>query len=78
MWPPQTGKQHDEECFASDMRLLDHGVWIDIPDDANPGRTVRVRLKGFASVSLSSTSLPNFQSPAPVSRAITVCVSMTR
>jgi hypothetical protein len=34
------GKQHDEPCFASDMRELDIGVEIKIPDDENGGFTL--------------------------------------
>ena len=43
------GVQHDEPNFAADMRKLDEGVWVDIPDDISRG--VRpVRLKAWVIV----------------------------
>lgn len=39
------GTEHDELNYASDMRALDEGRWITIPDDLNGGtRRVRLRL----------------------------------
>jgi hypothetical protein len=36
--------QHDEACFASDMRQLNDGITIVIPDDVNGGvRTVVIK-----------------------------------
>ena len=36
--------QHDEACFASDMRQLNDGIRIEIPDDINGGvRTVTIK-----------------------------------
>ena len=40
----QQGVRHDEDCYAKDMRELDEGVMIEIPDDENGG-TMSVRLK---------------------------------
>ena len=38
------GTQHDEPNFAHDMRMLDAGIWCEIPDDVRGGtRWVRLR-----------------------------------
>jgi len=41
------GVQHDEPNFAADMRELDVGRWIELPDDDNPGRTRQWKLRGW-------------------------------
>lgn len=41
------GKKHDEPNFASDMRRLHQGVWIEIPDDERQGCTKTVRLRAW-------------------------------
>jgi hypothetical protein len=39
-----SGVQHSEACFASDMRQLNDGIEIEIPDDTNGGmRTVTIK-----------------------------------
>ena len=40
------GVHHDEPNYAADMRELDVGHWIEIPDDVNGGMR-HVRLRGW-------------------------------
>jgi hypothetical protein len=62
------GVQHDEPCFASDMRELDAGVDMTIPNDRNGG-TMKIKLFCWALTSaadfLALQSLrPYFESPS--------------
>lgn len=40
----QNGVQHDEPNLAADLRRLDEGVWIDMPDDCGGVQQVRLRV----------------------------------
>lgn len=40
------GKQHEDPCYASDMRELAQGVWVQIPDDVKGGLEW-VRIKAY-------------------------------
>ena len=45
------GVQVVDDATAADMRALDAGVWIKIPDDENPdGEDIWIRLKGYFGV----------------------------
>ena len=46
----EDGVQHDEPNFAADMRELDEGRWIQIPDDDNGGVLRWWKLKAWAMV----------------------------
>jgi hypothetical protein len=39
----EDGKQHEEPNWAADLRALDTGIWIKIPDGAGGQRDVRIR-----------------------------------
>jgi hypothetical protein len=65
------GQQHDEPNFAADMRALDEGVWIEIPDDENGGMR-RVRLRAW--IMLVSADYPAAQSVLPFMESVSAHV----